>query len=67
MLSNMLHVDCQPSIIVFYGELALMKAIILSIFYVWHIEKNILFKCKPKEGDDCTFKTILLESCVFYY
>ena len=27
MLSNMLHVDCQPSIIVFYGELALMKAI----------------------------------------
>jgi hypothetical protein len=62
MFSNMLHVDCQPSVIVSDRELALMKAIKLvfprtvNLLCVWHIEKNILSKCKPhfKEEEDWT-------------
>ena len=62
MFSNMLHVNCQPSVIVSDRELALMKAIklvfpkIVNLLCVWHIEKNILSKCKPhfKEEEDWT-------------
>ncbi|XP_030445922.2 protein FAR1-RELATED SEQUENCE 5-like [Syzygium oleosum] len=54
MFSNILGVDCQPSAIVTDRELALMNAVRIvfpksaNLLCVWHIEKNIVAKCKPQ-------------------
>ncbi|KAG5544831.1 hypothetical protein RHGRI_017326 [Rhododendron griersonianum] len=57
--------DQQPSVILSDRELALMNAIEVvfpgttNILCVWHIEKNVLSKCKPKFEREQDWETFL--------
>ncbi|KAJ7964071.1 Protein FAR1-RELATED SEQUENCE 5 [Quillaja saponaria] len=60
MFRNLLGVSCQPSVIVCDKEFTLINAIKVvfpsttNLLCVWHIEKNIVAKCKShfEEGED---------------
>jgi hypothetical protein len=65
MFKKVLGREVQPSVIVIDRELALMNAIkvifsnIPNLLCVWHIEKNVLSKCKKYFGEQETWEEFL--------
>lgn len=65
MFSKLIGVDHHPSVIISDRELALMNAIRVvfprtpNLLCLWHIEKNILAKCKPKFKEDVDWEGFL--------
>ena len=65
MFSKLLGVDNHPLVIISDGQLALMNAIHIvfpktpNLLCLWHIEKNILAKCKPHFREEVDWVTFI--------